>query len=77
MSVTDIALALSEGKRLRVIIRSGQLGCAYAQDTCDEFGYLLLYRHGEQYRIDDPEGENIICVEDFNYIASIIGSVID
>lgn len=34
-------------------------------------------RHGEQYRIDDPEGENIICVEDFNYIASIIDSVID
>ena len=77
MSVTDIALTLSERKRLRVTIRSGQLGCADAQDTCDEFGYLLLYRHGEQYRIDDPQGENIICVEDFNYIKSIIDSVID
>ena len=77
MSVTDIALSLSEGKRLRVTIRSGHLGCADAQDACDEFGYLLLYRHGEQYRIDDPEGENIVCVEDFNYIKSIIDSVID
>ena len=77
MSVTDIALTLSERKRLHVTIRSGHLGCADTQDACDEFGYLLLYRHGEQYRIDDPEGENIICVEDFNYIASIIGSVID
>ena len=77
MSVTDIALALSEGKRLRVIIRSGQLGCADAQDACGKFGYLILYKHGDQYRIDDPEGENIVCVEDFNYIASIIDSVID
>ena len=77
MSVTDIALSLSEGKRLRVTIRSGHLGCAYAQDTCEEHGFLMLYRKGEQYRIDDPEGENIVCVEDFNYIASIIDSVID
>ena len=77
MSVTDIALALSEGKRFRVTIRSGHLGCADAQDTCEEHGFLMLYRQGEQYRIDDPEGENIICVEDFNYIASIIDSVID
>ena len=77
MSVTDIALALSEGKRLRVTIRSGHLGCADAQDACGEFGYLVLCRHGEQYRIDAPEGENIVCVEDFNYIASIIDSVID
>lgn len=77
MSVTDIALTLSERKRLRVTIRSGQLGCADAQDACDEFGYLLLYKHGGQYRIDDPEGENIVRVEDFNYIASIIDSVID
>lgn len=77
MSVTDIALSLSEGKRLRVTIRSGHLGCADAQDACDEFGYLLLYRQGEQYRMDAPEGENIVCVEDFNFIASIIDSVID
>ena len=77
MSVTDIALTLSERKRLRVTIRSGQLSCADAQDTCDEFGYLLLYRHGDQYRNDDPDGKNIVCVEDFNYIVSIIDSVID
>lgn len=77
MRETDIIRRLEAGARLRVTIRPGQHGCADAQDACEEHGHLILYKHGDQYRVDDPDGENIVCVDDPGYIASIIDSVID
>lgn len=72
MRKTDLMSQLTAGARLRVTIRSGCLGCADAQDACEEFGYLILYKRGDQYRIDDSEDENIVCVDDPYYIESII-----
>ena len=72
--MNDIIAAIAEGKRLRVTIRGGQLGCSDAQDACDQYGYLILWKCGDQYRIDAPDGENIICVDDPLYIKSIIES---
>ena len=72
MRKTNLMSQLTAGARLRVTIRSGCLGCADAQDACEGFGYLILYKRGDQYRIDDPEDENIVCVDNPYYIESII-----
>ena len=65
---------LNAGEKIKVTIRKGQLGCADAQDACHEFGYLLLYKCGDSYRLDTPEpdDENIVCVDDERYILDIV-----
>lgn len=65
-------MKIDEGKEYKVTIRHGQLGCSDAQDACDEYGFLVLYKKGDNYKIDTPEGDNIIMVDDINYIESII-----
>ena len=68
----DMIKMLSNGKGFRVTIRPGRRGCADAQDACDQYGFLILYQKGDQFRIDDPEEENIVCVDDLTYIEWII-----
>ena len=65
---------LDTGKKIKVTIRRGQLGCADAQDACREFGYLLLYKSGDNYRLDTPlpDDENIVCVDNEQYILGIV-----
>ena len=65
-------MKIDEGKEYKVTIRHGQLGCSDAQDACDEYGFLVLYKKGDNYKIDTPEGDNIIMVDDINYIEYII-----
>ena len=45
-----------------------------AQDACREFGYLLLYKSGDNYRLDTPlpDDENIVCVDNERYILGIV-----
>lgn len=64
-------MIINEGKTYKVGIRNGRLGCSDAQDTFAEHGYLLLYKSGSNYKIDTPDGENIICVDDLSYIEEI------
>lgn len=64
-------MIISEGKTYKVGIKSGRLGCSDAQDAFVEHGYLLLYKSGNNYKIDTPEGDNIVCVDDFGYIEEI------
>lgn len=68
-------MKIDEGKEYKVTIRQGQLGCSDAQDACDEYGFLVLYKKGDNYKIDTPEGDNIIMVDDINYIESIIAHI--
>ncbi len=69
---------LEEGKRIKVTIRAGQLGCADAQDACHEFGCLILRKTAHaDYVLDTPDQadpENIICVDDESYILDIVDS---
>ena len=69
---------LETGKRIKVTIRSGHLGCADAQDACHEYGFLILRKtaHGD-YVLDTPnqdDPENIVCVDDEAYILDVIDS---
>ena len=74
MNRSDIIRELHQGTIFKITIRQGRLGCADAQDACDEFGYLLLSQRGDNYCIDDPNGENLVCVADSSYIESIIAT---
>lgn len=64
-------MVVDSNKSYKVGIRDGKLGCSDAQDAFKEYGYLLLYKKNDNYRIDTPEGENIICVDDLGYIEEV------
>lgn len=64
-------MVVNVGKTYKVGIKSGRLGCSDAQDAFEEYGYLLLYKSGNNYKIDTPDGENIICVDNLSYIEEI------
>ena len=64
-------MVVNVGKTYKVGIKSGRLGCSDAQDAFVKYGYLLLYKSGDNYKIDTPDGENIICVDNLSYIEEI------
>ena len=63
---------LNQGLTLKVTIGRGAMGCSDAQDACYEYGYLLLRKCGDNYLIDTPDDDNIVCVDDYAYIAMIV-----
>ena len=65
-------MKLVEGKEYKVGIRDGKLGCSDAQDAYKEHGHLLLFKKGDNYMIDTPDGENIVFVDDVDYINCIV-----
>ena len=67
---------LNLGKVLKVIIKDGRLGCSDAQDACEQYGYLLLQKRGDNFFIDTPDEdkENIMCVDSMDYISLIVDS---
>lgn len=64
-------MLLEEEVEYKVGIRDGCLGCSDAQDAFAEYGYLILYKKGNNYYINTPEGENIVTVDDVNYVDEI------
>lgn len=66
---------LENDAKLKVTVKDGNLGCSDVQDVCYEEGYAILYKKGVNFYIDRvSDGENILCVDDANYIAEIIDS---
>lgn len=76
MKLSEMFFRLNQGEILKVILKENQFGCLDAQDICHKQGYVELYKKGEYFRIDNQEGENILCVDDKEYIGSIIDKVI-
>lgn len=78
MNAKSLHELLETGKRIKVTIRSGQLGCADAQDACHEYGFLFLRKTTcGDYTLDTPDQddpENIVCVDDESYILDIVDS---
>lgn len=75
---SDMEIALYEllldGTKLRVTVKNDILGCADVQDACEEEGSVLLFKRGNNYVINliSNIDENLLCVEDFDYIAEIV-----
>ncbi|MBQ9346902.1 MAG: hypothetical protein IJT94_06100 [Oscillibacter sp.] len=65
---------LNQGRTLQITIKRGSLGCSDAQDACDEHGFLLLYKRGDNYLIDTPDGENIVFVDSLEYVQMIVAA---
>lgn len=64
-------MLLEEGVHYKVGIRRGSYGCSDAQDAFEEYGYLILYREGNNYYIDTPDGDNVVAVDDADYVDMI------
>lgn len=75
-TMDEFKTRLENGEKLKVIIKHGNLGCSDVQGAYDLYGYLDLYKIGDNYLIDTPsdESENLLCVDDFEYIHMIVFS---
>lgn len=69
MKSKDMFFRLNQGETLKVILKKDQLDFTDTQ-------YVELYKKGDYYRIDNKDGENILCVDDKDYIKSIVSEVI-
>lgn len=64
---------LKSGVKLKVTIKDGDFGCSDVQDVFAKEGYLILYKSGDNYMMDSEQtDENILCVDDFEYICMIV-----
>lgn len=64
---------LSEGYKLEITVKSGSLGCCDVQDACNREGSVILFQKGDNYMINTiSDDDNILCVDDFEYIVSLI-----
>ena len=68
---------LKAGFTARVTIKDSEdLGCSDVQDLFERQGYVDIYMKGKNFYIDDiEEDENILCVDDENYIDMIVSKV--
>ena len=68
---------LKAGFTAKVTIKDSEdLGCSDVQDLCERQGYVDIYMKGKTFYINDEEkDENILCVDDANYIDMIVSKV--
>ena len=68
---------LKAGFTARVTIKNSEdLGCSDVQDLFERQGYVDIYMKGKNFYINDEEkDENILCVDDKNYIDMIVSKV--
>ena len=67
---------LKAGFTARVTLKEEDLGCSDVQDLFERQGYVDIYMKGRNFYIDDTEeDENILCVDDEQYIDMIVSKV--
>lgn len=68
---------LNNGEILKVSINDGDLGCADVQDAFEEFGFVYLRQTEQGDFCIDTDDENLLFVEDRNYISMIVKNVLN
>lgn len=64
---------LLNGKKLKVKLKDGFIGCADVQDVCEKEGFVILFKKNDNYMINSiSEDENLLCVDSFDYISEIV-----
>lgn len=77
LTSTGIKFLLERGHSLQVTIKNSAVDCDDVQDLCFKNGYVTLYKKGDNYCIDNPEEcENVLCVNDWDYVWGILEDVI-
>lgn len=68
---------LYDGKPIRVTIKM-DCSCCDALNAQLEDGYLLLTKDNDNFKLDSPiSGNNIVFVDDFDYIDMIVDEILD
>ena len=63
---------LNNGEILKVSINNGDFGCGDVQDAFEEFGFVYLRQTEQGDFCIDSDDENLLFVEDKNYISMIV-----